>query len=112
MDIKQYFRKIREAEAAISEDFPVVISRETSDGGKEGIPTEVSRSIAAKMIVEGRAVLASERQAAEYRAQQRAAKESFDAAELSRKVQIAIIDQTALSSLKDKKNTPAPGNGK
>jgi hypothetical protein len=112
VDIKQYFRKIREAEATISENFPVVISRETSDGGKAGIPTEVSRSTAAKMIVEGCAVLASEPQAAEYRAQQRAAKEAFDAAELSRRVQIAIVDHAPLSSHKDKKATPVPGSGK
>ena len=37
----------------------VVISLETPDGGKAGVPTEVSRRNAARLIVEGWAELAN-----------------------------------------------------
>jgi hypothetical protein len=107
MDIKQYFRKLRAAEAAITEEFPVVISLETSDGGKAGIASEVGRFTAAKMIIEGRAVLANESEAAEFRTQQIAAKEASENADLARRVQVAIVDQTALAQIRNKKN-PAP----
>ena len=34
MDLKQYFRKIRQVEAGLIETFPLVVSLETPDGGK------------------------------------------------------------------------------
>ena len=68
MDLKQYFRKIRQIEASLSEIFPLVVSLETPDGGKPGLVSEISRELAAKMIVEGRALLASEEEKELYRA--------------------------------------------
>ena len=53
MDLRQYFKKIRETEAALTEPFPLVVSLHTEDGGKPGMVSEVSREVAAKMIVEG-----------------------------------------------------------
>jgi hypothetical protein len=85
----------------------MVISLETADGGKAGVASEVSRLTAAKMIIEGRAVLADEKEAAEFRARQIAEKEASENADMARRVQIAIVDQTALAHLKNKKN-PAP----
>ena len=54
MDLRAYYQKIREIETRIEEAFAIVVSLETGDGGKAGIATEVSRGIAAKMVVEGR----------------------------------------------------------
>jgi hypothetical protein len=107
MDIRQYFRKLRAAESTITEEFPMVISLETADGGKAGVASEVSRLTAAKMIIEGRAVLADEKEAAEFRARQIAEKEACENADMARRVQIAIVDQTALAHMKSKKH-PAP----
>jgi hypothetical protein len=53
MDLRNYFQKIKEIESTIVELFTLVVSLETGDGGKAGTPTEVSRALAAKMIVEG-----------------------------------------------------------
>ena len=58
MDLKIYYQKIREVEARIEEQFPIVISKETADGGHAGTATEVPRRLAAKMIVEGLARIA------------------------------------------------------
>ncbi len=62
MDLRQYFRKLREIENSLVDAYPVVISLETSDGGRAGVVSEVSRETAAKLIIEGRAILASEEQ--------------------------------------------------
>ena len=44
MDLKVYYQKIREWETKIVEEFPVVISKETGDGGKAGTLTEVPKA--------------------------------------------------------------------
>lgn len=91
MDLRQYFRKIRETEASLTDEYPVVSSLETSDGGKAGIVSEVPRAIAAKMIVEGRAVIASEAERERYRQEQQDGKARAEKAELARRVQVALI---------------------
>lgn len=69
MDLKVYYKKIREIEASITEPVAVVISRATEDGGKAGMKSEVPRRLAAKLIAEEKAELASAEEAAEYRAE-------------------------------------------
>jgi hypothetical protein len=59
MDLRGYYEKIRDMESKIVEMFTVIVSLETPDGGKAGTTTEVSRALAAKMIVEGLARLAT-----------------------------------------------------
>jgi len=51
MDLKLYYQKVRDTASKIADPFPVVVSKETTDGGKDGIFTEVTRPIAAKMLV-------------------------------------------------------------
>ena len=53
MDLRAYYRKIREAEAVIGEEFPVVRSLATEEGGKDGHLTEVPRATAARMLTDG-----------------------------------------------------------
>jgi hypothetical protein len=60
MDLKQFYRKIRQVESEIVDQYPLVVSVATDDGGKPGILSEVPRYQAARMIVEGRVRLASE----------------------------------------------------
>jgi hypothetical protein len=91
MDVKQYFRRLREIEQSFIDRYPVVISLETPDGGKAGLIAEMSREVAAKMIVEGRAVLASAEQKTAYYEHQDATKRAAEKAELAKRVQVAII---------------------
>jgi hypothetical protein len=58
MELRSYFQKIKQVESTIAELFTLVVSLETGDGGKAGTFTEVSRSLAAKLIVNGLARLA------------------------------------------------------
>jgi|SRR5579859_189036 len=60
MNLKTYYQKIRDIEQTIIEPYAVLESNETTDGGKEGLLTEVPRQLAAKMIADGRARLAPE----------------------------------------------------
>jgi hypothetical protein len=68
MDLRTYYQTIRKIAAGITEEAAVVISRETSDGGRAGVKTEVPRALAAQLMVEGKADLASPEEAAEFRA--------------------------------------------
>jgi hypothetical protein len=60
MDLKEYYRRVADQEAAIESEFPLVISHKTPNGGKAGVFAEVTRSVAARMVVDGVARLATE----------------------------------------------------
>jgi len=105
VDLKQYFRKMREIENTIAEPFVLIASLETPDGGKAGMLTEVTRFVAAKMIIEGRAVLANEGQKEAFAAQQEALRKAAAKAELAKRVQVAILADSDMGS-----STPAKKN--
>jgi hypothetical protein len=58
MDLTSYYIKMREQQAIIADEYPVIVSHPTSDGGIKGRMTEVTKRIAARLIVEGMARLA------------------------------------------------------
>jgi hypothetical protein len=109
MDVKQYYRKINDIEATITEKYPVVISLETPDGGRAGVLSEVSRSNAAKLIVEGRALVANTSEKQRYFEQQAMARKAAEKAELARRLQVAIIAESDLKipSIEKKGGEPA-----
>jgi len=91
VDLRHYFRKIREIEATISEPHVFVCSLETSDGGKAGVLTEVGRELAAKMIAEGRAALATKTESEQFLDKQAAARAAAQKAEMARRLQVTIV---------------------
>jgi hypothetical protein len=99
MDLKVYYQKIRSTEASIQDVYPVVVSMESSDGGKAGRYCEVTRPIAAKMITEGTARLATAEEAKSYRDAQAAAKKSADEAADASKVQLTVVSTSDLAKL-------------
>jgi hypothetical protein len=92
VDLKQYFRKLREIENGIADTYVLIASLETPDGGKAGMVTEVSRFNAAKMIIEGRAVLANEKQKEAYEAQQEVLRKAAERAAMAKRVQVVLAD--------------------
>jgi hypothetical protein len=96
MDLRNYFKKIKETASAIEEPYLLIVSLETPDGGKPGTVVEVTRHEAAKALVEGRAVRANEEQTEVYYKQEAARKKYAEKAELSRRLQIAIISDSEL----------------
>ncbi len=73
MDLRAYYRKIRKIESGIEEPLVVIVSRETPDGGKAGVKAEIPRALAARMIAEERAELATPDEATQFRAKTQAA---------------------------------------
>jgi hypothetical protein len=100
MDLRIYYQKVRDAAAEIKETFPVVVSLETTEGGKEGILTEVTRGIAARMLVEGVARLASSDEAEAFRKQLAEAQRAVQEAVAASKVQLAVFSADDLKALK------------
>ncbi|SPE39705.1 conserved hypothetical protein [Candidatus Sulfopaludibacter sp. SbA3] len=91
MDLRVYYQKIRDTESRILDQFPVVVSRETQDGGKVGVCTEVSRAIAAKMLVEGTVREATSEEARVFRKAHVEAKRALEEAEAAKTLQFKVV---------------------
>jgi hypothetical protein len=106
MDLRLYYQKVRELERSFKASFPVVVSQETPDGGTAGVRTEVPIHIAAKMIVDGRAVLASEKEAQEFQEQKTADKKAADQLQAASRMQVKVMSDSDLQVLKDLQPSP------
>ncbi len=100
MDLKVYYQKLKQIESQIPETHPVIVSKETPDGGKEGVRTEVTRSIAARMVVDGRARLATEEEAAEYRNAVAAKRKAIEQAAAANRVALSVVPEAELQMLR------------
>jgi len=112
VDVKQYYRKKREIESTLIDPFVLVVSLETPDGGRAGVISEVSREAAAKLLVEGSAVLASDQEKQSYLENQANAKKIAHKAELARRLQVAIIADSDIDKIATGKTTNSPGSQK
>ena len=100
MDLILFYQKIREEENKIDEEFPVVVSKETGDGGKPGQCTEVPKHIAARLVVQGLARLAGTDEAEAFRGAQRAAVGRIEEQEAIAKVHLSVMPTLELEKLK------------
>ncbi len=91
MDLRAYYRKIREVESTLNEPYVVLVSVATSDGGKAGIRTEVTRHIAARLIAEGKARLATHEEALSFHEDNEEAKKTFDQSVIASRVQVVMM---------------------
>jgi hypothetical protein len=101
MDLRAYYQKIRDVEAAIPGQYAVVVSRDTGDGGKSGVLVEVTRQVAAKMSVEGSAQLATPAQATAFLQHQAAAQKAAAAAAAATRVEVTMVSSDDLKKLTD-----------
>jgi hypothetical protein len=100
MDLQVYYQKIRELETKIADEFPLVVSMETSDGGKRGTKTEVPRRLAAKLLVEGQARLASKDELKAHRDSLAEAKRMADREAAAARLQLTVLSTTELDRLR------------
>lgn len=101
MDLKVFYQKLRAIEQEIASPHVVVVSHATPDGGKAGRKSEVSRAIAATLLLEGRARLATAEESAEYR---NAIEEALQAAQqraAAERVHVNLISDADLRALKN-----------
>ena len=101
MDVKTYYQRIRDTEAAIPTQYAVVVSRPTDDGGKPGVLVEVPRYLAAKMMVEGSAQLAPAEQSAAFRLSQELAMRAAQEAAAASKFEVSMVPSDELKRLNE-----------
>ena len=95
MDLRSYYKKVREAEATLKGNESVLVSLATSEGGKEGVRTEAPHAVAAKLIAEGRARLATEDEANKFRDELAAGREKYEQDEAARRMQFVMVPARA-----------------
>ncbi|MDP2999041.1 MAG: hypothetical protein Q8N47_16250 [Bryobacterales bacterium] len=100
MDLKAYYEKLRRVEAEMTNRDVVVVSLETPDGGKPGVKIEVPREIAAKLIVESRARLASGKEAAALQAETVETKRQADQAAEASRMKLTVLSDADMKTLK------------
>jgi uncharacterized Fe-S cluster-containing radical SAM superfamily enzyme len=100
MDLRMFYQKLRKIEQEIAAPHVVVVSEETPDGGKAGQKAEVSRSIAARLILEGRARLAGTEEAAEYRKTAEQALQDAEQRAMAERVHVNVISDADLRAIK------------
>ena len=98
MDLKAYYG--REIESGIADDYPIVKSLATPNGGRPGYLTEVTRSIAARMLAEGLVDVATEEEGQNYRKQIEAAQQAEKERRESAKIQFTILSEGDLQGLR------------
>ena len=98
MDLRSYYIKVRDAESLLTGESLVVASLATAEGGKDGVMTEVPRRIAAQLIAEGRARVATEEETEAFHERHREAKRQYEREEAARRVQVMVIPSTDLKN--------------
>jgi hypothetical protein len=102
MDLKSYYRQIREADETLNGEHVVMVSLATPEGGKPGVKTEAPREIAARLIVERRARVATDEEAHEFHESNRKAKAQYEEQESARRLQVMVIPAQDLKQQKDR----------
>lgn len=103
MDLRAYYRKINLVEASLVDADAVVVSYETPDGGKPGVASQVSKRVAAKLVVEGRARLATPEESDEYRKVVQEMSKKAQELALASKVQVAVVSDADLRAFRSSK---------
>ena len=104
MDLRMFYQKLRKIEQEIADPHVVVVSNETPDGGRAGQKSEVTRNIAAKLMVEGKARLATAEEAAEFRGVIDQALQVAEQRALAQKIQVNVVSEADFRAIK---TTPA-----
>ncbi len=92
MDLKAYYRRVREIEASLPEGDVLVASLATPDGGKAGVLTELNRFDAAKLMADGRARSATPEEISSYKQEQQKALQTRTEADLRNLVQLRLVN--------------------
>jgi hypothetical protein len=108
MDLNSYYIKMREQQATIPDEYPVVVSHATGDGGVKGRMTEVTKRIAARLIVEGMARLADAIEANQFHNLKKEAKAAVENAAKGMALEATQIAMSKLLQAAAPLSTPSP----
>ena len=99
MDLRDFFRRVRSVSQTMSDPFVVIASKATSDGGKAGVLSYVRREMAARLIVEDKAEMASDEQAIAYFDEDRARRDQWETEQQLSRLQIAVVKEDQFGKL-------------
>lgn len=91
MDLRAYYKRVREIESQLPSPYVVIVSIETQDGGKDGVLTEVATLTAAKHIADGRARAATKDETDAYHLRNLEGREAFDNNVAMNKMQFVVL---------------------
>ncbi len=100
MDLRVFFQKVRQLEKEIPGNHAVVVSAETPDGGRPGQTAEVAKGVAARMIVEGKARLATPEECEQRQSEVARGIEMAKKRELMGKAQVRLLSDSDIESLR------------
>lgn len=100
MDLRVYYRKVREVMETIPGEFAVLVSLETADGGKAGVMSEASRPLAARLVVDGKARLATAEEVVEFAGRESQAREKAEEELAPNRWPLALLSEADLGALK------------
>jgi hypothetical protein len=93
MDLRRYYQELRQKEAEIEGKDIYIVSLATADGGKEGVITQVPKAIGCRLIVEGKARLATPEEAERYEQEEERKRAEFVSQEFARKIQVQVVTE-------------------
>jgi polyhydroxyalkanoate synthesis regulator phasin len=105
MDLRAYYRKLREIEKGLVEAFVVVRSLATADGGVAGRLTEVASTLAAKMVAEGIAEVVEQEEARAFRQKMAEEHKKEEQRRAAAQIQFTVLTESDLRALRQ------PGRG-
>ena len=108
MDLRNYYKRLRELEATLPNRDVLVVSNSTPDGGREGIRTEVSRQAAAKLITEGRARLATRDEEADFRNSLIESRRQAEQLAAAGKIQLTVMSEGDMRTIRNSARATKP----
>lgn len=106
MDLKAYFRKVREIESTIEGDYAIVVSLETSDGGRPGQMTEVTKQVAARLIMDGKARLAGSDESRDFYQAIACERDEVIRRDAENRINVTLVTERPLPELKPRRRQP------
>lgn len=100
MDLKVFYQKLRKIEQEIVDAYVILVSIETPDGGKAGQKTEATRAAAARLILEGRARLATPEETTDYRQSVELARQEAEQRAMAQKIQVNVVADSEFRAIK------------
>ena len=103
MNMKTYYKKLREIEASLPDEV-VLVSRDTPEGGRAGRFTEAPRHVAARLITEGVAERASESDSAAFVEQTRVQHTEELRKRAAASIQVSVITEDQARAISTKRS--------
>jgi len=100
VDLRAFYQKVQKQEKEIPGSHAIVVSTETADGGRPGQTTEVAKGVAARMIVEGKARLATAEECAKHQANVMQGIEETKRRDLMGRAQVRLLSDSDVEALR------------